>query len=292
MITQTISNDGFGNAETMISVEGLGAGTALPISSTGDDGANFMYAGFDDTVLTNGGDDTIIVDSAALLLDGGAGIDTIQFDGDTAGMLIADTTGDGLAEIVLAENGVNVNLQVNRIFDDGFGHSGVVQNIENVDGSLLDDVIQGNAGQNVLNGRDGIDVIRGLGGNDVIDGGDGNDNLAGDGAFNYTGPSGDDVIFGGAGDDLMRGGAGVDAFDGGEGNERVSFYSNSATQAVVASLITQTITNDGFGNAETMTSVEGLGQGTIFADTFIGDDNDNVLLGDSGDFITATAAMI
>ena len=287
LITQTISNDGFGNAETMISVEGLGAGTAFADQLAGDDGANFMYAGFGDTVLTNGGDDTIIVDSAALLLDGGAGIDTIQFDGDTAGMLIADTTGDGLAEIVLAENGVNVNLQVNRIFDDGFGHSGVVQNIENVDGSLLDDVIQGNAGQNVLNGRDGIDVIRGLGGNDVIDGGDGNDNLAGDGAFNYTGPSGDDVIFGGAGDDLMRGGAGVDTFDGGEGNDRVSFYSNSATQAVVASLITQTITNDGFGNAETMTSVEGLGQGTIFADTFIGDDNDNVLLGDSGDFITA-----
>lgn len=109
----------------------------------------------------------------------------------------------------------------------------------------------------------------------------------GDGAFNYTGPSGDDVISGGAGDDLMRGGAGVDSFDGGDGNDRVSFYSNSATQAVVANLITQTISNDGFGNAETMISVEGLGQGTIFADTFIGDDNDNVLLGDRGDFITA-----
>lgn len=36
-----------------------------------------MYASFGDTIITNGGDDMIIVDSAALLLDGGSGIDTI-----------------------------------------------------------------------------------------------------------------------------------------------------------------------------------------------------------------------
>ncbi len=288
LITQTISNDGFGNAETMVSVEGLGAGTRFADQFTGDDNANFMYAGLGDTVLTNGGDDIIQVDSAALLLDGGSGVDTIQFVGDVNGMLIADNTGDGVADVLFATQGVNVNLLSNRIFDDGFGNTGQVFNIENVDGSLLDDVIQGNNGDNVLNGLDGADLIRGLGGNDTIDGGAGDDNLAGDGNAYYNGPSGDDAISGGDGDDLMRGGAGVDSFDGGVGdNDRVSFYSTWATQAVVANLITQTISNDGYGNAETMTRVEGLGAGTVFADTFIGNDAANTLLGDTGDTITA-----
>jgi len=288
LFTQTISNDGFGNAETMISVEGLGAGTAFADQLTGDDGANFMYAGLGDTILTNGGDDTIQVDGAALLLDGGAGIDTAQFVGDVNGMLTPDTTGDGLAEIVFATSGINVNLRSNAIFDDGFGNFGQIFNVENVDGTLLDDVIQGSDGDNVLNGLDGADIIRGLGGNDIINGGDGDDNLAGDGASAYNGLSGNDVISGGAGNDLMRGGAGVDSFDGGEGDDdRVSFYSPWATQAVVANLITQTISNDGFGNAETMTGVEGLGAGTVFADTFIGNDVANTLLGDTGDTITA-----
>src|SRR5262245_1254186 len=82
LITQSISNDGFGNAETMFSVEGLGAGTAFADSFTGDDGDNLMFAGFGDTVVTNGGDDTIIVDSAPATLDGGTGVDTVQFVGD------------------------------------------------------------------------------------------------------------------------------------------------------------------------------------------------------------------
>ncbi len=192
LITQTVTNDGFGNAET-VSVEGLGAEHASLISFTGDDNANFMYAGLGDTVLTNGGDDTIQVDSAAFILDGGSGVDTIQFVGDVNGMLVADFTGDGVADVMFAEFGVGVNLLANQIFDDGFGNFGQLLNIENVDGPLLDDSIQGNNGDNVLNGLDGADLIRGLGGNDTIDGGAGDDNLAGDGNAYYNGPSGNDV---------------------------------------------------------------------------------------------------
>ncbi len=109
----------------------------------------------------------------------------------------------------------------------------------------------------------------------TITGTNGNDSL--------TGTPGNDTISGGSGDDYMNGGAGVDTFDGGPGNDRVSFYDLNATQGAVADLRTQKIANDGFGNAETMTSVEGLGDGTAFADTFDGDDNNNTLLGDSGD---------
>lgn len=287
LITQTISNDGYGNAETMVSVEGLGAGTAFADSFTGDDGANLLWAGLGDTVIANGGDDTIIVDSAALVLDGGDGVDTIQFQGDATGMLIADTNGDGLAEIVFATSGVYVSLRSNVILDDGFGNFGTIANIENVDGSLLDDTILGNDGVNVLNGRDGIDLLYGYGGDDIIDGGAGNDTIRGDGPSNYNGVSGNDQLFGGDGDDYLSGGAGVDFFDGGTGIDRVSFFAYAATQGVVANLITQTISNDGFGNVETMVSIEGLGGGTAYADTFIGDDNANLILAEIGDTVQA-----
>ncbi|MFT3729113.1 MAG: calcium-binding protein [Terricaulis sp.] len=283
LITQTISNDGYGNAETMTSVEGLGAGTVFADTFIGDDNANVLYGSFGDTIQGNGGDDTLVIDSAPNVLDGGAGTDTLQFVGDVNGMLVADGNGDGLADLVFATNGVNVSLRSNVIFDDGFGNFGVIANIENVDGTTLDDFIQGNDGANVLTGGDGIDVLYGYGGDDVLQGGNGDDQLHGDGPTSYNGVSGNDTISGGAGDDIMWGGVGVDSFDGGEGNDRVSFYAQAATQGVVASLITQTISNDGFGNVETMTSVEGLGSGTAFADQLTGDDNANWLLGGKGD---------
>lgn len=252
LFTQTIANDGYGNAEVMTSIESLGAGTAFADSFTGDDGSNLLFAGFGDTVIANGGDDTIFMDSAPAVLDGGLGNDTIAFVGDTNGMLVADNTGDGLAEIVLATQGVEVDLRAGFVFNDGFGNAVAISGFENVDGSELGDFIVGDNNVNMLNGWGGDDVIIGFGGDDFIDGGDGDDQLRGDGTSSYTGPSGNDVISGGAGDDTMWGGAGTDYFDGGDGADRVSFYNRAATQGAVASLITQTISNDGYGNAETM----------------------------------------
>ncbi|ANP46460.1 beta strand repeat-containing protein [Candidatus Viadribacter manganicus] len=239
-----------------------------------------------DTVLTNGGNDIIQVDSAALLLDGGSGIDTIQFVGDVNGMLQADGNSDGLADVVFATGGIQVSLRSNAIFDDGFGNFGQIFNIENVDGSLLDDFIQGNDNANILQGLDGIDIIYGYGGDDILDGGAGDDTLR-DGPSSYNGPSGNDTLRGGDGNDYMNGGAGVDTFDGGDGADRVSFYNLAATQGVVANLMTQAISDDGFGNAETMVSVEGIGDGTAYADTFIGSDGANLILASTGDTVQA-----
>lgn len=283
LATQTISNDGFGNAETMVNVEGLGDGTQFADTFIGSDDANVMYGGFGDTIIAAGGDDTILVDSAPGVLDGGAGIDTIQFVGDVNGMLTADNDGDGLADIVYATSGVIVSLRSNAIFDDGFGNFATITGIENVDGSQLGDNIQGNDGVNILNGLDGQDVLLGYGGDDILDGGEGTDILRGDGSIGHNGPSGNDVLNGGAGNDILYGGAGVDTFNGGEGRDRVGFFFMAATQGAVANLYTQTISNDGFGNAETMTSIESLGAGTAFADTFIGDDNANFIMGGFGD---------
>ncbi|WP_346427403.1 calcium-binding protein [Caulobacter sp. 17J65-9] len=252
--TQTILNDGFGNAETMSSIEGLGAGTRFADTFYGDDADNLILASTGDTAYGFGGNDSFQVDGAAALIDGGAGVDTITMFTQTR---LVDTNGDGIAEVETTTDGVWVDLAAGRIRNDGFGGSGVITGVENVGGSVGDDILVGDAGDNVLRGLDGNDSLRGGAGNDVLDGG--------------------------AGDDQLRGGSGVDTFIGGDGFDRVSFYDADATQGVVADLRTQIILNDGFGNTETMSSIEGLGAGTRFADTFYGNDADNLILVGGGD---------
>ncbi|MDQ0466776.1 Ca2+-binding RTX toxin-like protein [Caulobacter ginsengisoli] len=271
--TGVIANDGFGNAETMTGIEDLGLGTRFADTFYGNDGANFMLVGGGDHIESFGGDDSFQVHDAPAFLDGGDGIDSIT--GFTQQRFV-DLDSDGLADEDLTTNGVAVNLQSHLIQDDGFGGSGQIFNIENVAGSAGDDALIGDGAANRLDGLDGADILRGGGGNDVIHGGAGDD-------LQLVGDAGDDQIFGDEGDDLMRGNSGVDHYDGGDGFDRVSFFAMDATQGVVADLRTQTIANDGFGNAETMVSVEGLGAGTIFADLFHGDDSHNLLFVGKGD---------
>jgi Ca2+-binding RTX toxin-like protein len=164
---------------------------------------------------------------------------------------------DGVPTFEAADHGVWIDLAAHAIRDDGFGGSGTIVNVENVFGSALDDTLVGDAGDNLLSGLDGADYIRGGAGNDTL--------------------------IGGAGDDYLRGGSGVDSYDGGDGFDRVSFYEADATQGVVVDLRTQTVLNDGFGNVEHMSSIEALGAGTRFADTFYGDDNANLIYVDRGD---------
>jgi len=267
--TGVISNDGFGNAETMVGIESLGGDTAFADTFHGNDGRNLILASRNDNVWTYGDDDWIQLSGAAALLDGGAGRDFLQLISGT--YLVPDSDGDGLAEIGPAmTEGWFVNLATNLIVD-GFGESGTILGIEDVTGTELNDNIFGNAADNVLTGGAGGDNLRGNDGNDTLIGGDGND--------------------------LLRGGAGVDFFDGGANGalvgldpsepgafgDRVSFSEIAATQGVVADLRTGIISNDGFGNVETMVGIESLGADTAHADTLHGDDSRNFLWGSLGD---------
>ncbi|MGH6950605.1 MAG: calcium-binding protein, partial [Vitreimonas sp.] len=254
LITQTISNDGFGNVETMVSIEGLGGGTAFADTFIGDDNANLILAEIGDTVQGNGGDDTFQLNGGPLLIDGGAGTDTILAFIGESGALTPDTNSDGLAELIYATQGVFVDLRVNQIVNDGFGNSGTILNIENVGGSTLNDTIYGdNANGNVLSGREGDDTLSGFGGNDTLNGGAGVDALNGgtgidtasyadetDAMFidltagtarrgsaaaavedtlismeNAIGGAGDDTIVGSGSANILSGGAGADTIVGG-----------------------------------------------------------------------------
>ncbi|HEX8643892.1 MAG TPA: calcium-binding protein [Allosphingosinicella sp.] len=415
LATQTISNDGFGNAETMVSIEGLGPGTAFADTFIGSDQFDFFEGSFGDTLIGHGGNDAFEVSGAPALINGNDGVDMLSFFSMLTA-LVPDTNGDGLAEIVFAAHGVNVDLGINRIIDDGFGRSGEVYNVESLVGSRFADRLVGSAGNNFMQGlggddvmsggggsdsleggdgndaldagadfdsahftfqagpgaltlvadADGLSVMRdgervagisvngatvrvqgvnsgahlggddltnveqlnfwiagsplplnvrvttgtaadnlligapghdiilglgsddtmlGLAGNDLIDGAGGNDLLLGDGTSTYLGQAGNDVLRGGAGDDFLSGGGGVDILDGGSGLDTVGFFHRNATQGAVVDLLTQAVANDGYGNAETLVSIEGIGPGTVHADHFAGDHGPNILQGDYADIL-------
>ncbi len=255
--TQQVLNDGFGNVETLSSIEGVGLGTLFADTFLGSSGANFIFAGTGDTVDARGGDDDVLLAGATASLDGGDGIDSLEF----SAFRFTDPDLNGIPNQEDALGGVFVSLIAGRIYDDGFGDGGLIFNVENVTGTDFDDLLFGDAQNNVLIGLGGDDQIRANGGADTLDGGDG--------------------------DDLLRTGSGTDTLLGGGGFDRVSFYNLNATQGVVANLSTQTIANDGFGNAETMSSIEGLGSHTRFADHFTGDDARNQFLIGGGDTLYA-----
>ena len=177
---------------------------------------------------------------------------------------MADIEGDNLANILNGVAGEENNI---------FGYGGN-DNIYGVDYQNPSVTMQGQ----------GADTIFGGAGNDVIYGYGGNDTLYGDGPSKSL-DSGNDRLFGGDGDDFFRGGMGKDFFDGGDGFDRISFFHLNATSAVIVDLKTNTVYDDGYGNTETFRSIEGLGQGTIFADQFYGDEGKNMILGDTGDTI-------
>jgi hypothetical protein len=99
-------------------------------------------------------------------------------------------------------------------------------------------------------------------------------------AINFTGSAGDDTfegspnddtLFGGAGDDFFLSSGGNDVIDGGEGFDAVSYQFEEG--AVTVNLAEGTAFKP--GGTDTLISIESV-RGSMFDDTLIGDDNNNV----------------
>jgi Ca2+-binding RTX toxin-like protein len=269
---QLTLNDGFGNVDQLVSIEGVYGHSRFADTFFGDDGSNFLRAGGNDAAYGFGGDDQFGLDDAPAILEGGDGSDTIIAFSLSR---LTDLDFDGLSDREFADHGVIVNLATHQIVDDGFGGSGVVLEIENLGGSALDDFLTGDAGDNFLWGWSGSDLLIAGAGHDIAFGGDGADELSGE--------DGNDELYGEDGDDLLRGGAGRDGYIGGEGFDRVAFYEVETTQGVMADLRTNTIYNDGHGETEYMDGIEGFGRGTRFKDYFWGNDEANAFAPGRGD---------
>ncbi len=226
----------------------------------------------DDTLTGLGGDDTLDGGADNDLLEGGPGADTLK-----GGAGIGDTI-----SYVSSMEGVTINL------GDGTARGGhadgdtIGDDIENVRGTMYDDMLTGSSAANSL---------WGLGGNDELDGGRRIDHL--------YGGDGDDMLDGGDGDDTLEGGHGADMLTGGDDKDTAS-YSMSAMGVTVRLhsgqamggdaegdswnlSVTETYTDNDEEEVEvTLADIENL-TGSPNDDILAGDLRDNTIMGGGGD---------
>jgi hypothetical protein len=117
-----------------------------------------------DTLYGGDGNDVLIGDDTDILIDGGAGNDTLQIVASFTSASDAQIV--GVENVTLAAAGLTLNLSNQTEAFAIKGSSGV-------------DNITGGSGNDKIIGNGGADILVGGGGNDILVGGDGNDNLTG-----------------------------------------------------------------------------------------------------------------
>jgi Ca2+-binding RTX toxin-like protein len=282
LVAQT-ALDGFGNTDTLTSIEGA-RGTALA-----------------DTFIGNGLNNTFTGFAGADSISGGDGFDTARYDVGTP------------------VSGIIANLLLGTIAD-GFGTIDNVSGIENVRGTGFADTFVGSDDI-----RFNQDTFEGYGGVDSYSGGKGfadTVSYAGDAAFGgnlgitanlAVGTSTDgfgnietliniEAVFGTAqvdsftGNDRInrfRGYAGNDTLDGGAGLDTAEYTADAQFGGVNGVLVDLDagFAIDGFGNTDTLISIENA-RGTAQADTLLGNNADNTLVGYRGNDILTGGAGI
>ncbi|MBI5107806.1 MAG: hypothetical protein HZA62_03590, partial [Rhodocyclales bacterium] len=211
------------------------------------------------------------------------------------------------------QGGVDTFVGINAVWGGSAGDSltggnALFDYIEVFNGSGGNDTISGGSGKDVAAYRDatvGVTVVLdtdnnagngysgtasdGLGGSDIL--------------FDIEAVAGsdfDDTITGGGGDDLFQGRKGADSLTGGAGNDTADYHGDenansdqlgvvvnlggatgSATWQGVAYNVAGSTAQDGWGNTDTLTSIENI-RGSIYNDVLIGDGNANTITGGQG----------
>ncbi len=243
-----------------------------------------------DTIFGGGGRDYIKADAGNDVIDGGADRDTYS---------LTESFFDEYAF-----RGAVVNLATG-VATDSWGGTDTLISIERVEGSRLSDRFTGSAADEQFMGLKGRDTIDGGGGNDwarydrdadyggvrgvnvnltagtARDGWGQLDTLTN--IENVRGTAQADTITGNAANNWIVGGNGVDAIDGRGGSDTVEFWNDFVTSGAVVnlSLASGQVRNDGFGNIETLVSIENL-YGTFRNDSLTGNGGANWLYGDEG----------
>jgi Ca2+-binding RTX toxin-like protein len=270
----------------------VGAGNHVILTGKGDDviRGTLSHPG-EVTVLSGAGDDDIRIGAAKLFIEGGAGSDIIQVNGEDV-----EVWGWGKAAGVSGAVGNSSEIDALARKDGGdvlIGGSG-------------DDRLYGQIGADILEGNLGADTVSGGLGDDLMTGGKFDIALNGDAInirdLNLDTPApgtltieiddiadGDDVMAGGRGDDIMLGGGGRDTLNGEAGRDLlVGDFASIVTSGslVVREFISQFASSDNQGS-DTL-------DGGAMDDILVGGGNDgdmetltdllgdNVLIGDFG----------
>ena len=229
----------------------------------------------DDTLYGMAGDDTLDGGPDDDLLVGGPGADTLK----------GGTGDDDTIDYAHSPLGVTINLTTGTARGGDADGDTIVSmgtdRIENIRGSMYDDMLTGSARANKL---------WGLAGDDDLNGGRREDEL--------YGGAGNDTLDGGAGNDTLQGGSGADMLTGGAGNDTAS-YSLSIMGVTVRLHSGQAMGGDAEGDTwslsetvdytdndekmakATVADIENL-TGSAFADILAGDLRNNTIKGGAG----------
>jgi len=121
--------------------------TSSALTAIGGSGVDIMAGGAGNDLLIGGANGDLLV--------GNGGVDTVSYEGSSAG--------------------VTIDLSVNAQGGGGDGKGDYLAGIENVIGSANNDKLSGDAGNNRLSGGAGNDTLTASAGNDVLLGEDGDD---------------------------------------------------------------------------------------------------------------------
>ena len=221
---------------------------------------NLTGSRFNDTLIGNEFTNVLRGEASDDTLQGGRGDDTLDGGGGTDTALYS-----GLA-------GVRVDLNLTSAQNTGGAGIDTLVSIENLSGSVFNDVLYGNSLNNAFEGRAGHDRLVGAAGDDQLNGGSGRDGLVGD--------SGNDTLNGGFDDDGLTGGPGDDRLDGGFGIDIANYLEIAA--AVRVDLRLTGAQNTGGAGIDTLLNIEDL-WGTLTGDDHLtGNDADNEIRGIGG----------
>jgi Ca2+-binding RTX toxin-like protein len=188
---------------TALNVNASAVTVALTI--TGNDGANTITGtNAADTINAGGGDDIIIVSTAAShgaaeAINGGAGSDTLRYASTTAGETLTTTGLTGMENIVIGTaGGLTTGTTALNVDASNSGSALAITGNDGVNtltGSSFSDTLNGNAGADVLNGGGGNDTLDGGADSDIMNGAEGDDS--------FRDVNMGDQIYGGAGNDAL-----------------------------------------------------------------------------------------
>ena len=194
---------------------------------SGGSGHDMLWGGKGDDVLRGGtGSDVLEGGAGADLLDGGGYM--VDDDGDPTETRLDEGNSADTAAYTLSDMPVTINMSYVGNPDPtkveaagGHAEGDTFMSIENVTGSMHDDMLAGDSGVNSIKGGMGDDTIKGTGSADP-DAEDMGDRLSGgEGMDTLYGGAGNDTLDGGMGDDALKGDDGSDTLRGGPGADKL-----------------------------------------------------------------------
>ncbi|EAO8776990.1 calcium-binding protein [Salmonella enterica] len=135
-----------------------------------DYGDRFILYDNNIKISAGNGDDSFIIHGGGFDIDGGAGVNNIDFS-QLSGTSMFKNVQYG-NKLIHKINGVEVNLKDGTVhFNNGTDQIGRVDNISHIRGTQGNDLITGSDADDVIDGFGGSDIIYASAGNDIIAGG-------------------------------------------------------------------------------------------------------------------------